>query len=86
MVPLLLRVLAGLAALGLGWSPGTPATAQGTSLPRQVTIGANPPGTVFYALGSGLAKVVSGAAPFQMTVQPYGSALQWHQHVSAASE
>jgi TRAP transporter TAXI family solute receptor len=40
-------------------------------LPRAVTIGANPPGTVFYALASGLAKVVSGAAPFQMGVQPY---------------
>ncbi len=40
-------------------------------LPRSVTLGTNPAGTVFYALGSGLAKVVSGATPIQMTVQPY---------------
>jgi hypothetical protein len=41
------------------------------SLPRAVAIGTNPPGSVFYALASGLAKVVSDAAPVQMTVQPY---------------
>jgi uncharacterized protein len=41
------------------------------NLPRAVAIGTNPPGSVFYALASGLAKVVSEAAPFQMTVQPY---------------
>jgi hypothetical protein len=40
-------------------------------LPRSVTIGTNPPGTVFYALASGLAKVVSEAGPIQATVQPY---------------
>jgi len=39
--------------------------------PRALTIGANPPGTVFYALASGLAKFASEGAPFQMTVQPY---------------
>jgi TRAP-type uncharacterized transport system substrate-binding protein len=39
--------------------------------PRSVTIGSNPPGTVFYALASGLAKFASEGAPFQMTVQPY---------------
>lgn len=48
--------------------PG-PALAQ--SLPRSVSIGTIPPGTVFYALASGLAKVVSGAAPTQAVVQPY---------------
>src|SRR5438093_3599482 len=41
------------------------------NLPRSVAIGANPPGSVFYALASGLAKVVSDASPVQMTVQPY---------------
>jgi uncharacterized protein len=41
------------------------------NLPRAVAIGSNPPGSVFYALASGLAKVVSDATPIQMTVQPY---------------
>ena len=41
------------------------------NLPRSVTVGSNPPGSVFYALASGLAKVVSEATPMQMTVQPY---------------
>jgi len=40
-------------------------------LPRLVTIGANPPGTVFYALASGIAKVASEGAPVQIAVQPY---------------
>src|SRR6185295_3735046 len=40
-------------------------------LPRSVTVGSNPPGTVFYALASGLAKVAGEGAPFQMVVQPY---------------
>ncbi|MBI2370265.1 MAG: TAXI family TRAP transporter solute-binding subunit, partial [Deltaproteobacteria bacterium] len=40
-------------------------------LPRSATIGSNPPGTVFYALASGVAKVVSGATPIQVVVQPY---------------
>src|SRR6266540_4854896 len=41
------------------------------NVPRAVAIGTNPPGSVFYALASGLAKVVSEASPVQMTVQPY---------------
>jgi TRAP transporter TAXI family solute receptor len=45
--------------------------AQAQQLPRSVTIGTNPPGSVFYALASGLAKVVSEATPVQMAVQPY---------------
>jgi TRAP transporter TAXI family solute receptor len=45
-----------------------PAAAQ---LPRQVTLATNPPGTTFYAVASGLAKVVSGHAGVQMVVQPY---------------
>ena len=46
-----------------------PASAQ--QLPRSVTVGSNPPGSLFYALASGLAKVVSESAGFQMQVQPY---------------
>ncbi len=40
-------------------------------LPRSVTIGGNPPGSALYAVASGLAKIVSEAAPFQMAVQPH---------------
>ena len=40
-------------------------------MPRSVTIGTNPPGTVFYALTSGLAKIASDAGPIPTTVQPY---------------
>lgn len=38
---------------------------------QAVAVGTNPPGTVFYAIGSGLAKVVSEASPVKMAVQPY---------------
>lgn len=47
------------------------ATAQAQQLPKSVTVGSNPPGSLFYSLASGLAKVVSEAAPFQAQVQPY---------------
>ncbi|MET0690579.1 MAG: TAXI family TRAP transporter solute-binding subunit [Candidatus Binatia bacterium] len=40
-------------------------------LPKSVAIGSNPPGSLFYALASGLAKVVSDAAAIQAQVQPY---------------
>jgi TRAP transporter TAXI family solute receptor len=36
-----------------------------------VAIGTNPPGSVFYAVGAGLAKTVSAAGSIRMTVQPY---------------
>jgi TRAP-type uncharacterized transport system substrate-binding protein len=36
-----------------------------------VTIGTNPAGTVFYAVGAGLAKTISGAGAMQSVVQPY---------------
>ena len=38
--------------------------------PRSVTVASNPPGTVFYALASGLAKIASDGAPFQMAASP----------------
>jgi TRAP transporter TAXI family solute receptor len=47
------------------------AAAQAQQLPRSVAIGANPPGTVFYALASGIAKVTTDAGPIPATVQPY---------------
>jgi uncharacterized protein len=40
-------------------------------LPKSVAIGSNPPGSLFYALASGMAKVVSDASPMQAQVQPY---------------
>jgi TRAP transporter TAXI family solute receptor len=40
-------------------------------LPKAVTIATNPPGTVFYALASGLAKVATEATPIQVNLQPY---------------
>jgi TRAP transporter TAXI family solute receptor len=39
--------------------------------PRSATIGTNTPGTLFYALASGVAKVASGASPVQVSVQPH---------------
>jgi TRAP transporter TAXI family solute receptor len=46
-------------------------SAEAQQLPKSVNIGSNPPGSVFYAMASGLAKVVSEATPMQMAVQPY---------------
>ena len=40
-------------------------------LPKSVAVGSNPPGSLFYALASGLAKVVSEASQMQAQVQPY---------------
>ena len=57
---LALVLLAGL--VGSAWAQ---------ALPRSVTFGTNTPGTVFYAVASGLAKVVTDSTPMQMTVQPY---------------
>jgi uncharacterized protein len=45
--------------------------AQAQQPPKSVTVGTNPAGTVFYAVGGGLASVISGAAPFQAVIQPY---------------
>jgi TRAP transporter TAXI family solute receptor len=45
--------------------------ASAQQLPRAVTMGTNPPGTVFYALASGIAKVTTEASPMQMNIQPY---------------
>ncbi len=56
------------AALGATLAPGE---GRAQALPRSVTVASNPPGSVFYALAGGLAKVVSGATPIQMVVQPY---------------
>jgi uncharacterized protein len=44
----------------------------GTAAAQQaVTIGTNPPGSVFYAIGSGLTKIVTDTGKVKMAVQPY---------------
>jgi len=40
-------------------------------LPKSVNLGSNPPGSLFHALASGLAKAISDAASIQAQVQPY---------------
>jgi TRAP transporter TAXI family solute receptor len=55
----------GLGVLGLGLGIGRAAA------PPLASIGANPPGTVFYAVASGLAKVAGEAGAVRLTVQPY---------------
>ena len=59
----LLAILFGVVLLG------EPARAQ--KLPPSVTLGTNTPGTLFYSLAGGLAKVMSSKSPVQVTVQPY---------------
>ena len=49
----------------------TSGSVQAQKLPASTTIGANPAGTAFYAVGAGLAKVISGAGSMQSIVQPY---------------
>ncbi|HWP60210.1 MAG TPA: TAXI family TRAP transporter solute-binding subunit [Candidatus Acidoferrales bacterium] len=66
------RALAVLAAFLFLAPAGAPVySAEARKLPRAVTIGTNPPGTVFYALAGGLAKVASEATPMQVNIQPY---------------
>ncbi len=62
----LCALISGIAALAF-----LTASAQAQQLPKSVTIGSNPPGTLFYSLASGLAKVISEATPIQAQVQPY---------------
>jgi TRAP transporter TAXI family solute receptor len=45
--------------------------ANAQKLPKSIAIGSNPPGSLFYALASGLAKVISDSAAIQAQVQPY---------------
>jgi uncharacterized protein len=46
-------------------------SAQAQQLPKAVTVGTNPAGTVFYALAGGLAKVATEATQIQVNIQPY---------------
>src|SRR5918999_4566711 len=40
-------------------------------VPKSVAVGSNPPGSLFYALASGLSKVISESTPIQAQVQPH---------------
>jgi TRAP transporter TAXI family solute receptor len=53
-------VAAGLMVVGTAWA----------QVPN-VTIGTNPAGTVFYAVGSGIAKVASESGKVKVSIQPY---------------
>src|SRR6266550_2322118 len=46
-------------------------SAYAQQLPKSAAIGSNPPGSLFYSLASGLAKVISESTPIQTQVQPY---------------
>jgi TRAP transporter TAXI family solute receptor len=63
------RLFVSVSVASIGFIAAYPADAQ--KLPASITIGTNPAGTVFYAVGAGLAKVISGAGPMQSVVQPY---------------
>lgn len=60
------RAIVGLLALAAAMAAGAAAA----QVP-QASIGANPPGTVFYAVASGLTKVVGEAGTARLAVQPY---------------
>ena len=45
--------------------------AKAQQVPKSVAVGSNPPGSLFYALASGLSKVISESTPIQAQVQPH---------------
>ncbi|MDR7444085.1 MAG: TAXI family TRAP transporter solute-binding subunit [Armatimonadota bacterium] len=51
--------------------PETPLALGAPRSPVTLTIGTNPPGTLFYAIGSGIARVLSDYAGVRAVVQPY---------------
>lgn len=60
----LTAALAALVTLGLGASPRS-------ALAQAMNVGTNPPGSAFYTVGSGIAKVVADAGKVKLAVQPY---------------
>lgn len=64
---MLCRLILTTLAIALVWTNATNAQ----KLPASTTFGTNPAGTVFYAVGAGLAKTISGAGAMQSVVQPY---------------
>src|SRR5947208_1145374 len=47
------------------------AAVEAQQLPKSVAIGSNPPGSLFYSLASGIAKIIRQSTPVQVQVQPY---------------
>src|SRR2546428_11539379 len=47
------------------------AAVEAQQLPKSVTIGSNPAGSLFYSLANGIAKIISQSTPIQAQVQPY---------------
>jgi TRAP transporter TAXI family solute receptor len=67
MIPGVKRISLGIVTLlALALVPALPAVAQ-----KAATLGTNPPGSVFYAIASGLTKVAADGGSVQLTVQPY---------------
>ncbi|HEV8640206.1 MAG TPA: TAXI family TRAP transporter solute-binding subunit [Methylomirabilota bacterium] len=60
-----------LRRLGAALALGATALAAPAAAQKAASIGTNPPGSVFYAIGSGLAKVAGDAGAAKLTVQPY---------------
>jgi TRAP transporter TAXI family solute receptor len=61
--------LFGCCMIAVSLASATAAMAQ--QLPKSITIGSNPAGSLFYSLASGLAKVITESTPIQAQVQPY---------------
>lgn len=46
-------------------------------LPRALWFGTNPPGSLYYVLGGGIAKVLSQRTPMEIKVKPLGGPAEW---------
>lgn len=62
-------------SLMLMFAVATPVAAN--PLPKTIVLGANPPGSLFYVLSAGIAKVVSASTPMKVEVFPQGGTV-WY--------
>jgi TRAP transporter TAXI family solute receptor len=62
-------------SLVLIFAPTTPVASK--PLPKTIVLGANPPGSLFYAMGAGFAKVISAHTPMKVEVFPQGGTV-WY--------
>ncbi len=58
----------------IGISYAKPAKAP---LPKSIVLGANPVGTLFYAMGVGFSKVISSHTPMKVDIFPQGATVWW---------
>lgn len=70
-------VIAALAATGLVLLGGPAAFADEPQLPRAASIGTNPQGSLFYAVGTALATVLDNETPLNIRVQPFTGTVQF---------